>query len=39
MQREMSVGDVLVGLGLVYPLTLPGVTGQLLNICNMSAWS
>ena len=32
----MFIGDVLVGSKFVYPLTLPGVIGQRLNISSMS---
>ena len=32
----MSIGDVLVGSRFVYPLALPGVIGQRLNISRMS---
>ena len=36
MLGGMSIGDVLVGSRFVYPLTLPGVIGQQLNISSMS---
>ena len=35
MLGGMSIGDVLVGSRFVYPLTLPGVIGQRLNISSM----
>ena len=36
MLEGMSIGDVLVGSRFVYPLTLPGVIGQRLNISSTS---
>ena len=36
MRGGMFIGDVLVGSKFVYPLTLPGVIGQRLNISSMS---